>query len=332
MTRRAPGVRDVRAVRVEVTGGPSVLSLRELEVPEPGPGQARVRVELAGVNFIDVYHRTGLYPRPLPFTPGVEGAGVVDAVGEGVTEVEVGDRVAWVLGSGTYADQCIEGAHRLVRVPDGVSTEVAAAVMLQGMTAHYLVASTYPLEPGDVALVHAAAGGVGLLLVQLAKAAGAAVIGTCSTEEKADRVRAAGADHVIRYTEADFREEVLRWTGGSGVDVVYDSVGRSTFRDSLACLQPRGLMVLYGQSSGKVEPFDPGDLAAGGSLFLTRPSLAHYVQDREELEWRAEDLFGAVLREDLNVRIHDVLPLAEAAEAHRALEDRETSGKLLLRT
>jgi NADPH:quinone reductase len=322
----------VRAIRVEATGGPDVLALREVATPEPGPGQARVRVEVAGVNFIDVYHRTGLYPRPLPFTPGVEGAGVVEALGEGVTEVAVGDRVAWVLGSGSYAGACIEPAHRLVRIPDGVSTELAAAVMLQGMTAHYLVASSYPLGPGDLALVHAAAGGVGLLLVQLAKAAGATVIGTCSTEEKAERVRAAGADHVIRYTETDFREEVRRWTGGAGVNVVYDSVGRTTFQGSLASLEPRGYLVLYGQSSGKVEPLDPADLAAGGSLFLTRPSLAHYVRDRAELEWRASDLFDGVLAGELDVRIHDILPLPHAAEAHRALEARETSGKLLLRT
>jgi NADPH:quinone reductase len=313
------------------TGGPDVLALEQVPDPSPGRREALVRVQVAGVNFIDVYHRTGLYPKPLPFTPGVEGAGVVEAVGPDTAHVAVGDRVAWALHPGGYADHALVPTDRLVRIPDRVPTETAAALMVQGMTAHYLVESAYLLGPGDVALVHAAAGGVGLLLVQLARAAGATVIGTCSTEEKAERVRRAGADHVIRYDRKAFRAEVLRITDGEGATVVYDSVGRATFRDSLASLRPRGFLVLYGQSSGKVEPFDPADLAAGGSLFLTRPSLADYARDRDELEWRAGDLFERVAGGELDVRIDQVLPLEEAPMAHRRLEARETSGKLLLR-
>jgi NADPH2:quinone reductase len=303
-----------------------------VEVPEPEAGEARVRVELAGVNFVDTYHRSGLYPRDRPFTVGVEGAGVVDSIGEGVDEVSPGDRVAWSMTPGSYADQVIVPAWRLVPVPDDVATETAAALMVQGMTAHYLANSTYALGPEDVALVHAAAGGVGLLLVQLAKATGATVFGTCSTKEKADRVRTAGADRVIRYTEVDFQEEVMRLTDGAGATVVYDSVGQATFRDSLDSLRPRGMLVLYGQASGPVEPFDPQALAKGGSLFLTRPSLAHYNQDRAEVLQRAGDVLEASREGTLDVRIHDTLPLEDAARAHRMLEGRETSGKLLLRT
>jgi NADPH:quinone reductase len=321
----------VRAIIVHETGGPDVLTPSERPQPEPGPGEARVRVEMAGVNFIDVYQRTGLYPRPLPFTPGVEGAGVVEAVGDSVDLVAVGDRVAWALHPGSYADAALVPAQRLVRVPDAVSFETAAALMVQGMTAHYLVESTFLLGPDDTAVVHAAAGGVGLLLVQMARAAGATVIGTCSTEEKAERVRGAGAHHVIRYDQTPFRPEVLRLTEGEGATVVYDSVGQATFRDSLASLRPRGFLVLFGQSSGKVPPLDPADLASGGSLFLTRPSLADYARDRRELEWRAGDIFERVARGALSVRIHDVLPLERAAEAHGLLEGRKTSGKLLLR-
>lgn len=325
------GVGAVRAIRVHRTGGPEVLEAEDVAEPEPGPGEARVRVELAGVNFVDVYHRTGLYPKELPFTPGVEGAGVVEAVGEGVTRVTEGDRVAWAMSPGSYAEQAVVPAWRLVRVPNDVSLELATALMVQGMTAHYLVTSTYPLGPDDVALVHAAAGGVGLLLVQLARAAGATVIGTCSTEEKARRVLDHGADHVIRYTQQDFETETKRLTDGQGATVVYDSVGRSTFGDSLDSLRPRGWMVLYGQASGKVEPLDPGVLASKGSLFLTRPSLAHYTRDADEVEWRAGDVLGRVQRGEVRVRVHDVLPLEDAAEAHQRLESRSTSGKLLLR-
>lgn len=320
----------MKAIRVTEVGGPDVLALREVPEPEPGRGEARVRVEYAGVNFIDVYHRTGLYPKPLPFTPGVEGAGVVDAVGPEVEDVAVGDRVAWALQPGSYAQAAVVPSWRLARVPDELSLDVAAALMVQGMTAHYLVEDSYPLGAGDVALVHAAAGGVGLLLVQLASALGATVIGTCSTEEKAGRVRAAGAHHVIRYTETPFQPEVLRLTDGVGASVVYDSVGRTTFAGSLTSLRPRGYLVLYGQSSGKVEPFDPSELAANGSLFLTRPSLADYVRDRAELDWRAGSLFDQVMEGELDLRIDRVMPLAEATAAHQLLESRATSGKLLL--
>jgi NADPH:quinone reductase len=321
----------VRAVQVRRTGEADVLEPRDIPEPAPGPGEARVRLDVAGVNFIDVYHRTGLYPRPLPFTPGVEGAGVVDAVGPDVDDVAVGDRVAWAMHTGSYAEAAVVPTRRLVRVPQGLSPEVAATLMTQGMTAHYLVTSAYPLGEGDVAVVHAAAGGVGLLLVQLARATGAIVIGTCSTEAKARRVRAAGADHVIRYDETPFRPEVARLTDGAGATVVYDSVGRATFRDSLAALRSRGMLVLYGQSSGKVEPFDPAELASGGSLFLTRPSLADYTRDRHELDWRAGDVFDRTLRGELEVTIHEVLPLDQAAAAHRLLESRTTTGKVLLR-
>lgn len=322
----------MRAIRVRETGGPEVLALAEVERPDPGPGEARVRIDFAGVNFVDTYHRTGLYPKERPFTPGVEAAGEVEAVGSGVEYVAVGERVAWAMHPGSYAEAAVVPAWRLVRIPDGVSSEIAAALMVQGMTAHYLVNSSRRLGPEDTALIHAAAGGVGLLLVQLAKAAGSTVIGTCSTAEKAERVRAAGADHVIRYTETEFQPQVQRLTGSRGATVVYDGVGRTTFRDSLASLRPRGMLVLYGQASGPVEPLDPAELAKGGSLFLTRPSLAHYTRDREEVEWRASDLFTAVSDGGLDVRIDEILPLEEAARAHRMLEGRETSGKLLLAT
>lgn len=320
----------MRAIRVTRTGGPEVLRLEEVPPPEPGPGQARVRVAYAGVNFIDVYHRTGLYPLPLPFTPGREGAGVVDAVGEGVDEVRPGDRVAWAMEGGAYAEYAVVPAWKLVAVPEGVNLRTAAAVMLQGMTAHYLTHSTYPLREGQAALVHAAAGGVGLLLVQIAKRRGARVIGTVSTEEKAALARGAGADEVVLYTRESFREVVRRVTGGRGVDVVYDSVGKTTFDEGLDSLRRRGYMVLFGQSSGPVPPFDPAVLHRKGSLFLTRPSLADYTADREELLWRAGDLFQWITDGELAVRIDRVLPLEDAAEAHRLLEARKTAGKLLL--
>lgn len=321
----------MKAIRVAETGGADVLKLRDVPVPEPGAGEARVRVELAGVNFIDTYHRTGLYPRALPFTPGVEGAGVVDALGAGAEHLAVGDRVAWCMHPGSYQEAAVVPAWKLVRVPDDLDLEIATALMVQGMTAHYLVKSTYSLGPDDVAVVHAAAGGVGLLLVQLARTAGATVIGTCSTAEKATRVRDHGADHVIRYTETEFEPEVRRLTDGRGATVVYDSVGQATFADSLKALCTRGMLVLYGQSSGKVEPFDPGELANAGSVFLTRPTLRDHARDREEIAWRAGELMDAVGRGGLRVRIHDVMALEEAAEAHRRLQSRETSGKLLLR-
>jgi NADPH2:quinone reductase len=289
-----------------------------------------VRLSAAGVNFIDIYHRTGLYPLPLPFTPGSEGAGVVKEVGAEVTEVRPGDRVAYAMSTGSYAELAVVPAWRLVPIPESVSFESAAAAMLQGMTAHYLSHSTFALEADHQALVHAAAGGVGLLLVQMAKRRGARVLGTVSTEAKAAAARRAGADVVIRYTEEDFEAVARRETDGRGVDVVYDSVGKTTFDKSLRSLRPRGLLALYGQSSGPVPPFDPGELAKRGSLFLTRPTLAHYNLDRAEILTRARDVLTWMERGEIEVKIERVLPLDQAAEAHRLLESRKTSGKLVL--
>ena len=296
---------------------------------EPGPGLARVAVTAAGVNYIDVYFRTGLYPRPLPFVEGMEGAGTVEAAGPD-TALSPGDRVAWAGIPGSYANALVAPADRLVKIPDPVSNRDAAAVMLQGMTAHYLAHGIRTTRPGEVALVHAAAGGTGLLLVQILKRDGATVIGTCSTPEKEALAREAGADHVIRYTETEFADEARRITDGRGVDVVYDSVGQSTFEGSLRSLRPRGLLALFGQSSGPVPPFELRRLNDLGSLFITRPSLAHYVPDRAELEKRAGDVLGAVAAGELRVHIGGEYALAEAAEAHRALEGRRTTGKLLL--
>ncbi|MDT8306745.1 MAG: quinone oxidoreductase [Anaerolineae bacterium] len=320
----------MQAVRVHEYGGPEVLRLEAVPLPEPGAGQVRVRLAAIGLNFIDVYHRMGAYPSELPITPGREGAGVVEAVGDGVSGVQVGERVAFAMVPGTYAEQVVVDAAQLVAVPEGVSSEQAAGVMLQGMTAHYLVTSTYPLQDGESCLVHAAAGGVGHLLVQLAKMRGARVIGTASTAEKVALARAAGADEMIRYTEVDFQEETMRLTEGRGVDVVYESVGKDTFMQSMRSLRPRGFLVLYGQSSGAVEPLDPQLLNRYGSLFLTRPSLGHYIATREELLWRAGELFDLLAAGQLEVRIDRTFPLAEAAEAHRYLEGRQTKGKVLL--
>ncbi len=320
----------MRAVRVHEVGGPDVLQVDELDDLEPGVGQVRVRVAAAGVNFIDVYHRSGAYAAQPPFTLGVEAAGTVDAVGAGVHGVASGDRVAFAMAPGAYAEQVVVPADRVVSVPDGVDLEVAAAVMLQGMTAHYLAVSTVPLTADHRVLVHAAAGGVGLLLVQIAKRRGATVYGTVSTEEKAELARAAGADEVIRYTERAFTDAVDELTHGRGVDVVYDSVGKDTFDGSLASLRPRGYLVLFGQSSGGVAPVDPQRLNAGGSLYLTRPTLAHYVADRAELEQRAADLFRWVRDGELDIRIGETHPLEDAPVAHRRLEGRQTTGKVLL--
>ncbi len=320
----------MKAIRVTSFGGPEVLRLEDVPIPAPGPGQVLVKVEAAGLNFIDVYHRTGLYANPLPFTPGPEGAGAVAALGPGVSGFRPGDRVAWASGLGSYAEQVVVPAAHLVLVPSGVDTRTAAALMLQGMTAHYLSESTYPLKAGDTCLVHAAAGGVGLLLVQMAKRRGARVFGTVSTDEKAALARGAGADEVIRYTQQDFLAEVKRLTEGRGVQVVYDSVGQATFDKSLDCLAPRGILVLFGQSSGPVPSFNPSLLAAKGSLFLTRPTLFHYVADRASLEARAGAVLGAAASGRLTVRIERTFPLAEAAEAHRTLEGRKTTGKVLL--
>ena len=320
----------MRAIRVESTGGPEVMKLIELPTPAPGKGQALVRVEAAGVNFIEIYQRTGLYKVPLPFTPGQEGAGVVAALGEGVTEVRAGDRVAWAGVIGSYATHQSIAAARLVPVPRGLDARSAAAAILQGMTAHYLITDTFPLRPGHMCLIHAAAGGVGLLFCQLASRAGAHVIGTAGSGEKVRLAKEAGAHDAIDYRTQDFEAEVKRITGGAGVHVVYDSVGKDTWEKSLRCLRPRGMLVLFGQSSGPVPPFDPQLLATGGSLFLTRPTHGHYVLTRDELLNRAAAVLGAVERGDLKVKIEQVLPLAEAAKAHELLASRKTTGKLLL--
>jgi NADPH2:quinone reductase len=320
----------MKAVRVEETGGPEVLQLQDVPVPDPGAGQVRVRVEAAGLNFIDVYQRQGHYPLDLPVTLGMEAAGVVDAVGPEVTGIAKGDRVAYAMQLGAYAEQAVVPATQVVRVPGEIDLRVAAAVMLQGMTAHYLSHSTMRLEKGMTVLVHAAAGGVGHLLVQIAKRLGARVLAATSTQEKARLARQAGADEVIRYRTTDLGDEVARLTSGAGVDVVYDSVGKDTFDRSLDCLRPRGLMVLYGAASGPVPPLNPQVLNQKGSLYLTRPSLAHYLASPEELAWRAGDLFGWIAAGELQVRIDRTWPLAGAADAHRYIEAGKTHGKVLL--
>ncbi|MEA2722234.1 MAG: NADPH:quinone reductase [Gemmatimonadales bacterium] len=320
----------MHAIRVHQVGGPEVLRYESVERPSPGPGHALVRLEATGVNFMEVYQRTGLYQVPLPFTPGLEAAGTVVEVGAGVTSVKAGDRVVSVNFAGSYTEFSIAPAERLVKLPDGVSIRMGAAVMLQGITAQYLATSTFPLASGHVCLVHAAAGGVGLLLCQIARRRGARVIGTVSTEEKAQLAREAGAHEVIFYTRQDFQVEIMRLTGQGGVDVVYDSVGRTTFAKGLDCLAPRGMMVLYGQSSGPVEPLDPQILNRKGSLFLTRPSLVHYVATNAELLERASDVLGWVKDGSLKVRIGHEFPLAAAPEAHTELEGRRTMGKVLL--
>lgn len=320
----------MKAIRIHNHGGPEVLTYEDVAVPEPRAGEARVKIEASGVNFIDIYHRTGLYPMNRPCILGSEGAGIVDALGEGVTEVKQGDRVAYAMIPGSYAEYAVVPAGKLVPVPDDIDAKSAAGIMLQGMTAHYLTHSTYPLQKDETALVHAAAGGVGLLLVQVAKMLGARVIGTVSTEAKADLVRKAGADEIILYTQADFLAEAKRITNGQGVHVVYDSVGATTFEKSLDCLRPRGYLVLFGQSSGPVAAFDPAKLAAKGSLFLTRPSLAHYTLTRAELLRRATDLFDWMQGGKLKLRIEKTLPLQDACEAQQLLEKRRTTGKLIL--
>jgi NADPH:quinone reductase len=320
----------MKAVRVHKYGGPEVLTLEEIPVPEPKAGEARVKIEAIGVNYIDIYQRTGLYPLQTPFALGTEGAGIVDAVGPNVTEVKKGERVGYAMIPGSYAEYAIVPAARLVPIPPNIDARSAAALMLQGMTAHYLTHSTYPLKKGETALLHAAAGGVGLLLIQIVKQLGATVIGTVSTEAKAKLAKEMGADHLILYTQDDFLAEVKKLTDGHGVNVVYDSVGQTTFDKSLDCLRPRGYLVLFGQSSGPVPPFDPGKLAAKGSLFLTRPSLAHYTLDRAELLQRANDLFSWTASGKLKLRMEKTFRMAEAAEAHRQLEGRKTTGKVIL--
>ena len=320
----------MKLIQVHKHGGPEELQLTDAPTPKPAAGQAVVHVAATGVNFIDVYFRTGLYKADLPLTPGSEAAGTVESVGEGVTNVKPGDRVAWAMVRGSYTQYAVVPAAMLVKLPDAVSFETAAAAMLQGMTAHYLTHSTFALKKGDTALVHAAAGGAGGLIVQMAKMLGATVIGTAGSDEKAAIAKQAGADEVIVYTRQDFVAETKRITAGRGVDVIYDSVGKTTFVPGLDVIRPRGMMVLFGQSSGAVAPFDPGILNAKGSLYLTRPSLAHYAPDRKELEWRSGDVLNWVAEGKLKLRIDRTYPMAKAADAHRDLEGRKTAGKLIL--
>lgn len=320
----------MKAVRIHAFGGPDAMQYEEVPTPSPGAGEVLVKLAAAGLNFIDVYQRTGLYPNNLPYTLGLEGSGEVAEVGSDVSEFNPDDAVAYTGIPGAYAEYAIVPAARLVRMPAGMDIKAGAAAMLQGLTAHYLAYTTYPLKPGDSCVIHAAAGGVGLLLVQMAKQCGARVFGTVSTEEKAALARDAGADHVILYTQQDFEAEVKRLTEGAGVNVVYDSVGKTTFEASLNCLKPLGYMVLYGQASGPVPPFDPAILNAKGSLFLTRPSLFHYIADRASLEQRAGDVLGWIASGQLKLRMEYTFPLSEAAEAHRSLEGRKTTGKVLL--
>lgn len=320
----------MKAIRVHQPGGPDALIYEDVPEPTPGPGEALVKLAAIGINFIDIYRRKGLYPSETPFILGEEAAGEVVALGEGVTEVQVGDRVAYSSVRGAYAEYAAVPAKSLVPLPAGLDARVAAASMLQGLTAHYLTHSTYLIQPGDQILIHAAAGGAGLLVAQMAKRRGARVFGTVSTAAKAELARAAGVDEVILYTETDFEAEVKRLTNGRGLDVVYDSVGHDTFDKSLNCLRPRGYMVLFGQSSGPVPPFNPQILNAKGSLFLTRPTLHHHIATREELLQRTNDLFSWLASGELSVRIDSEFPLAEAAKAHQKLESRATSGKVLL--
>ncbi len=320
----------MKAVRIHEYGGAEVLRYEDIAVPPAGRGEARVKIEATGVNFIDIYFRQGLYKAALPLIAGQEAAGVVEAVGEGVTEVRPGDQVAYCGVLGTYSEYGVAPAARLVRLPDGVDSRSAAAALLQGMTAHYLATTTFPLQAGHTALVHAAAGGVGLLLIQMAKMRGARVFGTVSTEEKARLARHMGADEVIQYTSQDFQAEVMRLTDGAGVDVVYDSVARATWEKSLHSLRPRGMLVLFGNASGAAPAIDPLLLAQRGSLFLTRPKLGDYVATRQELLSRAGDVLGWVASGKLKLRVEHVFPLARAADAQRALEARRTTGKVLL--
>ncbi len=321
----------MQAIRIRQTGGPEVMEIDEVPEPTVGSGQILIQVEVAGLNYIDTYHRKGLYPLPLPFTPGVEGAGTVLAVGDGVTEFDTGDRVAWPLSVGSYAQRTVVPAAGAVPIPDGVGFDVAAAAMVQGLTAHYLALDSFPLGPSDSCLIHAGAGGVGLLLIQLAKKLGATVYATVGTPDKAALATGAGADHVILYDDVDFADGVRAIAGAERpLDVVYDGVGQATFARGLALLRPRGLMCLFGQASGPVPPVDLQTLNANGSLYVTRPTLGHYVLTRRELLSRANDVLGWIADGSLETRIGDRFPLAEAADAHRALEGRATTGKVLL--
>ncbi|MBI2170753.1 MAG: quinone oxidoreductase [Chloroflexi bacterium] len=319
----------MKAIQITQTGGPEVLKYVDLPDPKPGPGQALIDVKAIGVNFMDIYNRSGLYRTNVPMILGGEGAGTVSQIGSGVTDIKAGDRVAWASGGSSYAEKVVNQAERLVKLPQGVNFELGATAMLQGMTAHYLSHDTYPLKKGDMCLIHAAAGGVGQSLVQLAKLCGATVIATVSTQDKATLVKGLGADHVILYSQQDFAEEVKRITGGQGVEVVYDSVGATTFDKGLEILKPRGYMVLYGQSSGLPNPVSPATLQAK-SLFMTRPGLGHYTATREDLVRRATAVFNLIAQGKLKMQIFGTYPLKDAAEAHRRLENRETTGKLLL--
>ena len=320
----------MKAIQIHSTGGPEVLRLVDLPIPEPGPGQVLIRVEAIGVNFIEIYFRKGVYKTALPAIPGSEAAGTVEELGPGVTGFAAGDAVASTSVIGSYAEYALVPAAQLVKIPQGLSMEKAAAAMLQGMTAHYLAYSTWPLKAGETALVHAGAGGVGLLLTQIAAARGARVIATVSTDAKAELAREAGASEAILYTERDFEVEVKRLTGGKGVDVVYDSVGKTTFEKSLNCLRPRGLLALFGAASGPVPPFDLIQLSSKGSLFITRPTLWHYIATRAELEWRASEVLNWAAKGELKLRTEFSYPLAEAAHAQIDLEGRRTTGKILL--
>lgn len=320
----------MQAIRVHIPGGPDVLQLEELPALTPGPGEVVVRLEAIGVNFIDIYQRTGAYKMALPFTPGMEGAGVIEAVGEGVAEPALGQRVAWAMVPGAYAQQALLPAAKVVPLPPAIESRQGAALMLQGMTAHYLATDTFALKPGQTALIHAGAGGTGRLLVQVAKRRGARVLTTVGSRDKETAARAAGADEVILYNEVDFEAAVKEITGGAGVDVVYDSVGATTFDKGLNCLRPRGMMVLWGQASGAVPPFDPQMLNAKGSLYLTRPALGAYMRTRDELLARAGELFTWVADGSLAVRIDSSWPLAAAGQAHEHLAARKSQGKLLL--
>jgi NADPH2:quinone reductase len=320
----------MKAIQIQENGGPEVLQLAELPIPVPGPGQVLIRVEAIGVNFIEIYFRKGVYKSPLPFTPGSEAAGTVEEVGQGVTGFAPGESVASTSILGSYAEYALVNAAQLVKVPDGLAPEKAAAAMLQGMTAHYLAYSTYPLKAGDTALVHAGAGGVGLLLTQVAARLGVRVLTTVSSREKAELSLQAGASDVILYSEQDFETEVKRLTSGKGVDVVYDSVGKATFEKSLNCLRPRGLLALFGASSGPVPPFELAQLAGKGSLYITRPSLWHYLATRSELEWRAGEVLSWAAKGELKLRTEHIYPLTEAAQAQADLEARKTTGKILL--
>ena len=320
----------MKAIQVHETGDPHSLIYEDVPTPEPGKGQVRVKIEAAGLNYIDVNQRAGAYPMTLPFVPGQEAAGTIDAIAPDVTRFSPGDRVAYALALGAYAEYAVVPAWQVVHLPNAISTQVGAAVLLQGLTAHYLACSTYPLQSGDTALIHAAAGGVGLLLVQMAKMRGARVIGTVSTEEKAQLAREAGADEVIRYTEVDFENETKRLTDGAGVNVVYDAVGLTTFDKSLNCLAKRGYMILYGQASGPVPPFELRRLGPAGSLFVTRPTLGDYARDTDELTSRADDLFRWIENGALSVRIDRTYPLMDTDQAHQYMQDRLTKGKVLL--